>query len=195
MVVDLLMQKLKCHPVKTTVSYLKKVSQCQMSDAFPNLSHSSVFLISLKHRIYYPEASAHRENQSAEAAAINTVCKPRRPARGFFVFGICATAPHKTFPKRTLQSWQLHPFCKGFVRLTGAIPKQSNSTAQIWPPPWLNLRRKQELDLLPLELHFLYASAPSLRLWCRGFTAPKPVVNSVSQRRKEQRGRRISSVW
>ena len=27
----------------------------------------------------------HRENQSAEAAAINTVCKPRRRAGGFFV--------------------------------------------------------------------------------------------------------------
>ena len=42
------------------------------------------------------------------------------------------------------------------MRLTGAIPKQSNSTAQIWPPPWLNLRRQPELDLLPLELDFLY---------------------------------------
>ena len=30
-------------------------------------------------------AQDHRENQSAEAAAINTVCKPRRPAGGFFV--------------------------------------------------------------------------------------------------------------
>ena len=28
------------------------------------------------------------------------------------------------------------------------------------PPPWLNLRRKPELDLLPLELDFLYGSAP-----------------------------------
>ena len=42
------------------------------------------------------------------------------------------------------------------MRLTGAIPKQSNSTAQIRPLPWLNLRRKPELDLLPLELDFLY---------------------------------------
>ena len=42
------------------------------------------------------------------------------------------------------------------MRLTGAIPKQSNSTVQIWLPPWLNLRRKPELDLLPLELNFLY---------------------------------------
>ena len=42
------------------------------------------------------------------------------------------------------------------MRLTGAIPKQSNSTAQIRPPPWLNLRIKPELDLLPLELDFLY---------------------------------------
>ena len=47
---------------------------------------------------------AHRENQSAEAAAINTVCKPRRQAGGFFFFGICANQPHKTFPKRTLLS-------------------------------------------------------------------------------------------
>ena len=38
------------------------------------------------------------------------------------------------------------------MRLTGAIPKQSNSTV----PPWLNLRRKPELNLLPLELDFLY---------------------------------------
>ena len=42
------------------------------------------------------------------------------------------------------------------MRLTGPIPKQSNSTAQIRPPPWLNLRRKPELDLLPQELDFLY---------------------------------------
>ena len=42
------------------------------------------------------------------------------------------------------------------MRLTGAIQKQSNSTVQIQPPPWLNLRRKPELDLLPLELDFLY---------------------------------------
>ena len=42
------------------------------------------------------------------------------------------------------------------MRLTGAILKQSNSTVQIWPSPWLNLRRKPELDLLPLELDFLY---------------------------------------
>ena len=42
------------------------------------------------------------------------------------------------------------------MRLTGKIPKQSNSAAQIRPPPWLNLRRKPELDLLPLELDFLY---------------------------------------
>ena len=43
----------------------------------------------------------HRENQSAEAAAINTVCKPRRR---LLCFGICANEPHKTFPKRTLLS-------------------------------------------------------------------------------------------
>ena len=75
---------------------------------------------------------------------------------GLLCFGICTNQPHKTFPKKTLLSWQLHPFWKGFVRLTGAIPKQSNSTVQIQPPPWLNLRRKPELDLLPLELDFLY---------------------------------------
>ena len=42
------------------------------------------------------------------------------------------------------------------MRLTGAIPKQSNSTVQIRPPLWLNLLRKPELDLLPLELDFLF---------------------------------------
>ena len=42
------------------------------------------------------------------------------------------------------------------MRLTCAILKQSNSTVQIRPPPWLNLQRKPELDLLPLELDFLY---------------------------------------
>ena len=42
------------------------------------------------------------------------------------------------------------------MRLTGIITKQSNSTVQIRPPPWLNLRRKPEIDLLPLELDFLY---------------------------------------
>ena len=47
------------------------------------------------------------------------------------------------------------------MRLTGAILKQSNSTAQIRPPPWLNLRRKPELDLLPLELDFLYGADPN----------------------------------
>ena len=50
------------------------------------------------------------------------------------------------------------------MRLTGAIPKQSNSTAQIWPPPWLNLQRKPELDLLPLELDFLYGLDSGLTL-------------------------------
>ena len=48
---------------------------------------------------------------------------------GIILFQNCANQPHKTFPKRMLLSWQLHPFWKGFVRLTGAIPKQSNSTA------------------------------------------------------------------
>ena len=48
---------------------------------------------------------------------------------GITLFRNCANHPHKTFPKRTLLSWQLHPFWKGFVRLTVAIPKQSNSTA------------------------------------------------------------------
>ena len=48
------------------------------------------------------------------------------------------------------------------MRLTGAIPKQSNSTPQIRPPHWLNLGRKPELDLLPLELDFLYGP-PSVR--------------------------------
>ena len=46
------------------------------------------------------------------------------------------------------------------MRLTGAILKQSNSTGQIRPSPWLNLRRKPELDLLPLELDFLYGTIP-----------------------------------
>ena len=46
------------------------------------------------------------------------------------------------------------------MRLTGLIPKQSSSTAQIQPPPWLNLRRKPELNLLPLELDFLYGEEP-----------------------------------
>ena len=50
------------------------------------------------------------------------------------------------------------------MRLTGAIPKQSNSTAQIRQPPWLNLRRKPELDLLPLELDFLYDQTTYLDL-------------------------------
>ena len=50
------------------------------------------------------------------------------------------------------------------MRLTGAIPKQSNSTAQIRRPPWLNLRRKPELDLLPLELDFLYDQTTYLDL-------------------------------
>ena len=45
------------------------------------------------------------------------------------------------------------------MSLTGAIPKQSNSTVQIGTLPWLNLQRKPELDLLPLELDFLYGCA------------------------------------
>ena len=60
------------------------------------------------------------------------------------------------------------------MRLTGAIPKQSNFTVQIQPPPWLNLRRKPELDLLPLKLDFLYrrhtdtAAANSRQCFCCG---------------------------
>ena len=42
------------------------------------------------------------------------------------------------------------------MRLTGIIPKQM----QIRLPPWLKLRRKPELDLLPLELDFLYGLDP-----------------------------------
>ena len=42
--------------------------------------------ISKQKRIYnILEGSVHRENQSAEAAAINTVCKLRRRAGGFIV--------------------------------------------------------------------------------------------------------------
>ena len=42
---------------------------------------------------------AHRENQSAEAAAINTVCKPRRPAGGFFVLEFAPISLTKPFRK------------------------------------------------------------------------------------------------
>ena len=52
------------------------------------------------------------------------------------------------------------------MRLTGAIPKQSNSTVQIRPLPWLNLQRKPELDLLPLELDFLYGHAYTAVIVC-----------------------------
>ena len=43
--------------------------------------------------------SAHRENQSAEAAAINIVCKPRRLARGFFVSEFAPISLTKPFRK------------------------------------------------------------------------------------------------
>ena len=55
----------------------------------------------------------HREKKVAEAAAINTVCKTRRLAGGFFVSELRQSASQnlaKALP------WQ------GFVRLTGAIP-------------------------------------------------------------------------
>ena len=42
---------------------------------------------------------AHRENQSAEAAAINNVCKPRRPAGGFFVSEFVPISLTKPFRK------------------------------------------------------------------------------------------------
>ena len=41
----------------------------------------------------------HRENQSAEAAAINTVCKPRRPAGSFFVSEFAPISLSKPFQK------------------------------------------------------------------------------------------------
>ena len=41
----------------------------------------------------------HRENQSAEAAAINTVCKPRRPAGGFFISEFAPISLTKPFRK------------------------------------------------------------------------------------------------
>ena len=71
-------------------------------------------------------------------------------------------------------------FWKGFVRLTGIIPKQSNSTVQIRPLPWLNLQRNAELDLLPLELDFLYGHA----LLNNGDTAPPlsfPLIAHVNK--------------
>ena len=41
----------------------------------------------------------HRENQSAEAAAINTVCKSRRLAGGFFVSEFAPISLTKPFRK------------------------------------------------------------------------------------------------
>ena len=41
----------------------------------------------------------HRENQSAEAATINTVCKPRRLAGGFFVSEFAPISLTKPFRK------------------------------------------------------------------------------------------------
>ena len=41
----------------------------------------------------------HRENQSAEAATINTVCKPRRPAGSFFVSEFAPISLTKPFQK------------------------------------------------------------------------------------------------
>ena len=47
----------------------------------------------------FPFCWHHRENQSAEAAAINTVCKPRRPAGGFFVSEFAPISLTKPFQK------------------------------------------------------------------------------------------------
>ena len=74
------------------------------------------------------------------------------------------------------------------MRLTGAIPKQSNSKAQIRPSPWLNLRRKPELDLLPLELDFLYGSD---RLGVGGVGAIQN-VRVEGQREQKKGGRSLS---
>ena len=45
------------------------------------------------------QGDIHRENQSAEAAAINTVCKPWRPAGGFFVSEFAPISLTKPFQK------------------------------------------------------------------------------------------------
>ena len=67
------------------------------------------------------------------------------------------------------------------MRLTGAIQKQSNSTVQIRPPPWLNLRRKPELVLLPLELDFLYGQSPFSFLLVRQIDSERIAVSPVHE--------------
>ena len=73
-------------------------------------------------------------------------------------FGIAQVSLTKPSKKERCCLDSSNLFGKVLLRLTGTIPKQSNSTAQIRQPPWLNLRRKTELDLLPLELDFLYGT-------------------------------------
>ena len=57
----------------------------------------------------------HRENQSAEAATINTVCKPRRPVGGFFVWNLRQSASQNFSEKNVAVSTApsfLEKFCE-----------------------------------------------------------------------------------
>ena len=70
--------------------------------------------------------------------------------------GICANQPSQNLSEKNVAVLTAPSFLERFCEADWPIPKQSNSTVQIQPPPWLNLRRKPELDLLPLEVDFLY---------------------------------------
>ena len=64
---------------------------------------------------------AHRENQYVEQAAKNTIGKPMRLAGRFFVSELRQSA-HKTSHSFVFLARQVN--IGGFVKLTGAIPKQ-----------------------------------------------------------------------
>ena len=78
--------------------------QINNDSAIKFYKRSGFDIVETKEQVCMQGCCAHRENQSAEAAAINTVCKPRSLDGRLLCFGICANQPHKTFPKRTLLS-------------------------------------------------------------------------------------------
>ena len=73
--------------------------QINNDSAIKFYKRSGFDIVETKEQVCMQGCCAHRENQSAEAAAINTVCKPRRPAGGFFVSEFAPISLIKPFRK------------------------------------------------------------------------------------------------
>ena len=94
----------------------------------------------------FMEGSHHRENQVVEAAALNTVCKTRMPAGGFFVSELRQSAS-QNLSKRN-GAVLTAPFL--LARFREADWRNSETNCNACQNLRLNLRRKGLHDLLPL---------------------------------------------